>query len=84
LKWESTQPDEILFRRAAFAADHGKYDVARLTLQTFVNTYPDSDLVPAPRQEINDLCQKQKLADPTTTCASPEWSGMRFFPALPQ
>ncbi len=31
-----------LFIRATNALDHNQFDVARLTLQTLINTYPDS------------------------------------------
>ena len=37
------QPDEMLFERAIAAAAQKHFSVARLTLQTLVNTYPDSD-----------------------------------------
>ena len=35
-------PDEILWTRANRAIDQPRCDVARITLQTLVNTYPDS------------------------------------------
>jgi hypothetical protein len=35
-------PDEILWTRATRAIDRQRCDVARLTLQTLINTYPDS------------------------------------------
>ena len=38
----SRHHDEILFDRAMDAVHQGRYDVARLTLATLVNTYPDS------------------------------------------
>ena len=48
LKWPDTeisskQPDKVLFERAMFAIGHNHFDVASLTLQTLVNTYPDSE-----------------------------------------
>ena len=39
----SVQPDKVLFDRALDALQHRKYDVARLTFQTLINTYPDSE-----------------------------------------
>jgi outer membrane protein assembly factor BamD len=38
----SKQPDKVLFDRAMDAMKHNRYDVARITLQTLINTYPDS------------------------------------------
>jgi len=37
------QPDEMLFERAIAAVEQKHFSVARLTLQTLVNTYPDSE-----------------------------------------
>ena len=39
----SKEPDKVLFDRAISAAEHHRFDVANLTLQTLVNTYPDSE-----------------------------------------
>jgi len=36
----SKQPDKILYDRAMDAMKEHKYDVARITLQTLINTYP--------------------------------------------
>jgi outer membrane protein assembly factor BamD len=41
----SKQPDKVLFDRAMEAMKEHKYDVARMTLQTLINTYPDSEFV---------------------------------------
>jgi outer membrane protein assembly factor BamD len=41
----SKQPDKVLFDKAMDAMRHNRFDVARLTLQTLINTYPDSEFV---------------------------------------
>src|SRR5215475_2514861 len=41
----SKQPDKVLFDKAMDAMHHNKFDVARLTLQTLINTYPDSEYI---------------------------------------
>jgi len=38
----SKEPDRILFDRAVSAAERHRFDLANLTLQTLINTYPDS------------------------------------------
>ena len=48
LKWpnvevSSRQPDRRLFERAISAVEQDRFAVANLTLQTLVNTYPDSE-----------------------------------------
>src|SRR5947207_14643349 len=35
----SKQPDKVLFDRAMDAMKHNRFDVARITLQTMINTY---------------------------------------------
>ena len=39
----SKQPDKELFDKAMVALKKGRYDVARLDLQTMLNTYPESE-----------------------------------------
>ena len=43
----STRPDEVLYERALDTLDNGKVDVACLTLQTLINTYPESEYTAA-------------------------------------
>ncbi len=51
---DSKQPDKVLFDRAMDAMKHGKYDVARVTLQTLINTYPDSEYIARAKLAIGD------------------------------
>jgi hypothetical protein len=48
------QPDEMLFERAIAAAEHKHFSVARLTLQTLVNTYPDSEYADKAKSAFRD------------------------------
>ena len=48
----SQQPDKILFDKAVENIERHRYELARITLQTLINTYPDSCLLytsPSPR-----------------------------------
>jgi len=40
---QSKQPDKELYDKAMLAMKKGRYDVARLDLQTLLNTYPESE-----------------------------------------
>ena len=51
---DSKQPEKVLFDQAMDATKHGKYDVAHLTLETLVNTYPDSDYAAKARKILKD------------------------------
>jgi len=48
---KSKQPDKELFDKAMIAMKKSRFDVARLDLQTMLNTYPDSEyrMRPSPR-----------------------------------
>src|SRR3954462_1305006 len=51
---DSKQPDKVLYDRAMDAMKHNKYDVARLSLQTLINTYPDSEYIARAKLAIGD------------------------------
>ena len=53
-KIDSKQPDKVLFDKAMEAMKHNRFDVARLTLQTLINTYPDSEFVARAKLAVGD------------------------------
>ncbi|HVR22566.1 MAG TPA: hypothetical protein VMU26_04535 [Candidatus Polarisedimenticolia bacterium] len=50
----STQHDKLLFKYAMSAAEQGRYSVANLTLQTLVDTYPDSEYASKAKEVLDD------------------------------
>jgi hypothetical protein len=59
IKWpdaevSSTQHDKLLFERAMFAVEQHRFTVANLTLQTLINTYPDSEYASKAKQVLED------------------------------
>ena|SRR5579859_5115120 len=50
----SKQPDKVLFDKAMDAMHHNRFDVARLTLQTLINTYPDSEYIARAKLAVGD------------------------------
>jgi outer membrane protein assembly factor BamD len=50
----SKQPDKILFDKAMDAMRHNRFDVARLTLQTLINTYPESEFIARAKLAVGD------------------------------
>jgi len=60
LKWSdedfrSQHPDKVLFERGISAAEDEQFDVARLTFETLVNTYPDSESANLAKSVLEDL-----------------------------
>jgi outer membrane protein assembly factor BamD (BamD/ComL family) len=51
---DSKQPDKVLFDRAMDAMKHNRFDVARLSLQTLINTYPDSEYIARAKLAVAD------------------------------
>ncbi len=81
---DSKQPDKVLFDRAMDAMKHGKYDVARITLQTLINTYPDSEYIARAKLAVGDSW----YAEGTTAAyqqAEVEYKDFQtFFPNMPE
>src|ERR1700723_1076000 len=50
----SKQPDKVLYDRAMDAMKHNRFDVARMTLQTLINTYPDSEFIARAKLAVAD------------------------------
>ena len=50
----SKQPDKVLFDRALEALKTNRFEVARLSLQTLINTYPDSEYIARAKLGIAD------------------------------
>lgn len=53
------EPDKILYEKGLKDVGKGRYEVARLTLQTLLNTYPDSDYKEKAKLAIADSFFKQ-------------------------
>jgi outer membrane protein assembly factor BamD len=51
---DTLQPDKVLFDRAAKDIEHGRYEVARLTLNTLINTYDSSEYLAKAKLAIAD------------------------------
>ena len=55
----SAAPDKLLFTRASDDLKHGKYTVGRLSMQTLINTYPDSEYLAKAKLGIADSYYKE-------------------------
>src|SRR3989304_1731595 len=50
----SVEPDKVLYERAMEDIQKNKHAIARLTLQTLINTYPDSEYLAKAKLAIAD------------------------------
>ena len=80
----SKQPDKVLFDRAMDAMKHNRFDVARMTLQTLINTYPDPEFIARAKLAVADSW----YAEGGTTAlqqAEIEYKDFKtFFPNMPE
>jgi outer membrane protein assembly factor BamD len=53
-KVDSKQPDKVLFDRGMDAMKHNRFEVARMTMQTLIATYPDSEFVARAKLALAD------------------------------
>src|SRR6185312_7466426 len=55
----TAEPDKILYKRAMDDLKRGRQEVARLSLQTLINTYPDSEYLAKAKLAIADSYYKE-------------------------
>jgi len=80
----SKQPDKVLFDKAMDAMRHNRFDVARLTLQTLINTYPDSEYIARAKLAVGDSWYAEGGAAALAQ-AEQEYNDFEiFFPNMPE
>jgi outer membrane protein assembly factor BamD len=80
----SKQPDKELFDKAMAAMKKGRYDVARLDLQTMLNTYPDSEYRMRAKLAVGDSWFKEGGTAALTQAESEYKDFITFFPNSPE
>jgi outer membrane protein assembly factor BamD len=81
---QSKQPDKELFDKAMIALKKGRYDVARLTLQTMLNTYPDSEYRMRAKLAVGDSWFKEGGTAALTQAEAEYKDFITFFPQAPE
>ncbi len=80
----SKQPDLELYDKAMVAMKKGKYDVARLDLQTMLNTYPDSEYRMRAKLAVGDSWFKEGGSAALTQAEAEYNDFITFFPDAPE
>jgi outer membrane protein assembly factor BamD len=81
---DSKQPDKVLFDRAMDAMKHGKYDIARITLQTLINTYPDSEYIARAKLAVGDSWYAEGSTASYQQAEVEYKDFITFFPNMPE
>ena len=76
----SRQPDKELYDKAMVALKKGRFDVARLDLQTMLNTYPNSEYQMRAKLAVGDAWFKEGGTAALTQAESEYEDFITFFP----
>jgi len=77
-------PDKVLYDKSLDATKHGHFDVARLDLQTLLNTYPDSQYQMRAKLAIADSWYKEGGTASLTQAETEYKDFITFFPNAPE
>jgi outer membrane protein assembly factor BamD len=77
-------PDKVLYDKAVAATKKGHFDVARLDLQTLLNTYPDSQYQMKAKLAIGDSWYKEGGTAALTQAEQEYKDFITFFPNAPE
>jgi outer membrane protein assembly factor BamD len=80
----SKQPDKELFDKAMLAMKKGRFDVARLDLQTMLNTYPESEYRMRAKLAVGDSWFKEGGSAALTQAEAEYEDFITFFPDAPE
>lgn len=81
---KTQQPDAELFDKAMKAMRKGRYDVARLDLQTLLNAYPDTEYAMRAKLAIGDTWYLEGGPAAMQQAASEYRDFITFFPNTPE
>lgn len=78
------QPDKVLYQKATNEVTHGRYEVGRLTLQTLINTYPDSEYLSRAKLAIANSYYSEGGVSGLTQAEAEYRDFITFFPTAPE
>ena len=81
---DSKQPDKVLFDRAMQFIHQNKFDQARITLQTMINTYPDSEYIARAKLAVGDSWYAEGSSAALQQAEVEYKDFQTFFPNMPE
>ena len=82
IQTNSQQPDKVLFDRAIADIERSRFEISRLTLQTLINTYPDSEYIAKAKLAIADSWYRQGGAHSLAQAEAEYKDFITFFPGM--
>jgi outer membrane protein assembly factor BamD len=83
-KVDSKQPDKVLFDRGMDAMKHNHFDVARLDMQTLINTYPESEFLARAKLALADSWYAEGGTAALAQAEQEYRDFITFFPNMPE
>jgi len=80
----TVEPDKQLYDKAIDDIKHGRHEIGRLSLQTLINTYPDSEYLAKAKLAIADSYYKEGGTSNITQAVNGYKDFIVFFPFLPE
>lgn len=80
----SEQPDKVLFDRAVNDIEHSRFEIARLTLQTLINTYDSSEYLAKAKLAIADSWFREGGAHGLAQAEAEYKDFELFYPNMPE
>src|SRR2546426_9978172 len=74
------EPDRVLFERAMHDLERNKFIVSRLTLQTLINTYPDSEFLPQAKYALAESFYRESSSSAMNQAEAEFKDYITFFP----
>lgn len=79
---DTQQPDKVLFDKAVHDMEHSRYEIARLTLQTLINTYDSSEYLAKAKLAIADSWYREGGAHGMAQAEAEYKDFILFYPAM--
>jgi outer membrane protein assembly factor BamD len=79
---DTQQPDKVLFDKAIKDIEHGRYEVARLTLNTLMNTYDTSEYLAKAKLAIADSWMREAGTHAWAQAEAEYHDFILFYPSM--
>ncbi len=79
---QTQQPDKVLFDQAMHDIEHGRYEVARISLQTLMNTYESSEFMAKAKLAVADSWFREGGANGLAQAEAEYKDFILFYPGM--
>jgi outer membrane protein assembly factor BamD len=80
----TSQPDKVLFDKAVVDIEHGRFEVARITLNTLINTYDQSEFLAKAKLAIADSWFREGGTHGLAEAEAEYKDFELFYPTMPE